>query len=228
MKHLTLIFLLLFISCRSQDVTTKKADEIETLATELCENFNRNWEQQSKLQLELVQKEILKDTLNEDVLRKLNTLNYKLTRYLWKNCSKYQLKSYTLGSLLTRVLDIDNTFSNDEFKNLENQIKEVENLKKIQIMVVTIDDLYPYKDAIEYSIELGNKWGIGKYPENGGVMIILDKQNRQIRISTDEILRQKLTDEECSKIIQKATSFFKEKEFYNGLSLMIEEIKNNI
>jgi len=229
MKHLIIILFFLIFSCKSQRITTtNELDKVGNLATELCEKFDGNLENQIKLQTDLIQKEVLRDSFNQDVVRNLNTLNYRLTRNLWKNCSKYKLKSYALGSLHTRVLDIDNTLSIDEFEKLESKIEEIESLKNIQIIIVTIDDLFPYKNVTEYSIEQGNYWKIGKYPENGGVIIVLDKNDRKIRISTDNTLRQKLTDNECDLIVQNAMSYLKDNKYFNGLLEIVNEINKNI
>lgn len=219
----------IFLSCKAQKTTTEnKLMSTESITERLCSQFDNDFENQSKLQTEMIQKESQKNPFNENILSDLNVLNYKTTRELWKNCKKYKLKHYALGSIFTRVLDIDNTLNYKEENEIELKIKNLETKKKVQLMIVTIDDLYPYKDLTEYSIEQVNSWGIGKYPVNGGIIIVLDKKDRNIRLSTDYKLKKELTNKECEEVIEILKPFLKEKKYLEGLKMAIEEIDARI
>ncbi len=229
MKYSILIFIIFLLGCKTQEVTTnKKIQPNESITEKLCEKFDDNWENQFTLQSEIVLKKTLSKQEDENILNNLNKHNYIITRELWKNCSKYKIKNYSLGSLFTKILDIDNTLLVNQFNELENKIETLEKSKKIQLMIVTIDDLFPYNDVTEYSIEQGNIWKIGYYPKNGGIIIVLDKSDKQIRMSTDNKLRKNLTDNECLQIIETLKPFFKEGKYFEGLTQMINEIEERI
>ncbi|WP_149304994.1 TPM domain-containing protein [Pareuzebyella sediminis] len=234
MKYSIIILLGLFISCKTNRTTTNlDSKPSESLAEKLCNQFDDNIENQLKLQMKLIQEESLKN-LDEKInnesnpLSEINVLNYKTTRDLRKNCSKYKIKYYALGSIFTRVLDIDNTLNNKEEDEIELKIENLEKEKKVQLMIVTIDDLYPYEGITEYSIEQGNDWNVGKYAENGGLIVVLDKNDRNIRLSTDNKLKKELTDKECEEIIEFLKPLFKEKRYTKGLNIMIDQINQRI
>ncbi|GAA4280048.1 TPM domain-containing protein [Gaetbulibacter aestuarii] len=234
MKYSIIILLGLFISCKANRITTNlDSKPSENLTEKLCNQIDDNIENQLKLQMKLIQEESLKN-LDEKIkngsnpLSELNVLNYITTRHLWKNCPKYKIKYYALGSIFTRVLDIDNTLNNKEVDEIKLKIENLEKEKMVQLMIVTIDDLYPYKDITEYSIEQGNNWKIGKYQENGGIIVVLDKNDRNIRLSTDNKLKKELTDKECEEIIEFLKPLFKEKEYSKGLKIMIDKINERI
>ncbi len=51
-----------------------------------------------------------------------------------------------------------------------------------EIAIVTISSFEPYETLFEYSLELGNYWGIGKKDKNNGIAIVFGQKIRQIRI----------------------------------------------
>ncbi len=230
MKYIPILFLTFSIICNCQTVNYKSDSlSIEIVSKNLCDQFDENSDNQAELQIKTVQEKILKNIKTKTTpINDLNALNYKITRELWKNCSKYKLKFYLLGNIFTRILDLDNTFNYLEEKELELEIKKLENSKKIQLLVITNDDLFPYSDISEYSIELGNNWKIGKYSQNGGIIIILNKNDKEIRLSTDDKLRKELTDSECEEIINDIKSYFKNQNYLEGLKIIIHEINEKI
>jgi uncharacterized protein len=72
-----------------------------------------------------------------------------------------------------------------------------------QLIVVTLPDLGG--DTIEsYGFQLGRHWGIGQKEENNGLLLIVAKAERKIRIEVGYGLEGEMTDAIASQIIQGA------------------------
>ena len=70
-----------------------------------------------------------------------------------------------------------------------------------QFIVVTLPDLGG--ETIEaYGFQLGRHWGIGQKEENNGLLLIVAKAERKIRIEVGYGLEGEMTDAIASQIIQ--------------------------
>lgn len=78
-----------------------------------------------------------------------------------------------------------------------NHAKETTN----QICVVFIESFEPYETLFQYSLDLGNYWGVGQKGKDNGILIVFGKKIRQIRIQVGYGLENKLKDEEVKRII---------------------------
>ena len=93
-----------------------------------------------------------------------------------------------------------------------------------QLVVATITSL----DGLQihnYGHCLGNRWGIGDAVRDDGVIILLAKSERQMRIATGIGAEDLLTDEEAGRIVRQMTPRFRDGQIATGLLLGIEAIK---
>lgn len=71
-------------------------------------------------------------------------------------------------------------------QTLKKMLYEIEYSSGVEIAVVTIDSFGTYKTSAKtwegFSTGLFNNWGIGNLPENNGVLIMISKNDRKIRI----------------------------------------------
>jgi uncharacterized protein len=69
-----------------------------------------------------------------------------------------------------------------------------------QIVVVTIDDLQGY-DIADYGYQLGRHWEVGQKGKDNGVLLIVAKTERKVRIEVGYGLEGDLTDAVSSNIV---------------------------
>lgn len=92
-----------------------------------------------------------------------------------------------------------------------------------QICIVTI--ARPREDLADYAQDLANRWGIGKKGKDNGVVIVMSKASRKVRIATGLGLEEKLTDAMCKHVIDdKMIPKFRDGEYGRGLIDGVREI----
>jgi uncharacterized protein len=118
-----------------------------------------------------------------------------------------------LPELTGRVVDEAALLSPDAEQRLGHVLAEHERGTSNQVVVVTLDTLDG--ESIEhFGLRLGNGWGIGQSKENArylkdgkllfdnGVLLIIAKQDRRVRIEVGYGLERTLTDDESLHIIE--------------------------
>jgi uncharacterized protein len=69
-----------------------------------------------------------------------------------------------------------------------------------QVVVVTVNDLQGY-DIADYGYQLGRHWGVGQKGKDNGVLLIVAKAERKVRIEVSYGLEGNLTDAISSNIV---------------------------
>lgn len=119
--------------------------------------------------------------------------------------------------LTGRVVDNARMIGNSDEWTLKKKLKSHEDATTNQVVVVTIDSLDGYSIE-EYGYQLGREWGIGQKDKDNGVLLIIAKQDRKIRIEVGYGLEDKLTDAIAGNIIRtKISPAFKRGQFGIGI-----------
>ncbi|MCX8166852.1 MAG: TPM domain-containing protein [Candidatus Micrarchaeota archaeon] len=121
------------------------------------------------------------------------------------------------------VNDYADMLSQQEELTLENALRDVEKNLTIEIAVVTINSLEG--DTVEnFANNLFEKWKIGKKNDNG-LLILIAKNEREIRIEVGYGLEPIITDGRAKRIIDELmVPNFKQGNYYVGIALAINEI----
>lgn len=123
-----------------------------------------------------------------------------------------------------RVVDNANMLDASVERNIDNLLKGHETATTNQIVVVTLDNLGGY-DIETYGYELGRHWGIGQKDQNNGVLLIVAKKERKVRIEVGYGLEGTLTDAISSNIIQALiVPQFKKGRFSQGIEVGTQAI----
>lgn len=84
------------------------------------------------------------------------------------------------------VNDFAKIIDNTKQKALKKELRDTEYYSGVEIVVVTVKSYGHYKTGAssweEFSTSLFNKWGIGNLPDNNGVLVLVSKEDRKIRI----------------------------------------------
>lgn len=127
------------------------------------------------------------------------------------------------------VNDFEGIFTPEQVKVLNEQVAKHEKETTNDIAIATIASFEPYANLFDYSLALANQWDIGRKDKKNGIVIVMGKQIRQIRIQVGYGLESKLRDEEAKRIIdQTMVPEFKKGDYYAGLKKGLAEIIKEI
>jgi uncharacterized protein len=122
------------------------------------------------------------------------------------------------------VSDFANVLSPQEEAYLESLAVELERNTTAELAVVTVPSLEGM-EAEQYSIELAEKWKVGKKGVDNGVILLLAPAERRVRIEVGYGLEGALTDVRASRIIrEKMIPHFSKDAWFDGLRAGAESI----
>lgn len=112
---------------------------------------------------------------------------------------------------------------NSEIK-LENQIKNIYKMSGPQLQVLTVESLQG--EAIEeFSIRVAENWKIGRKDSGNGVILIISKNDRKVRIEVGDGAEGVITDFKAHKMIRDyLVPSFKKGAYSEGILLTVEAI----
>lgn len=127
-------------------------------------------------------------------------------------------------ALSARVTDLTGTLSAEQRQALETRLAELEARKGAQIVVLLLPSTQP--EAIEqFGIRLAEAWRAGRKAVDDGVIVILAKEDRRVRIEVGYGLEGALNDVTARRIIaERMTPRFAQGDYFGGLSSGIEAI----
>ncbi len=122
------------------------------------------------------------------------------------------------------VIDETNTLRQSDIDLLESKLKTYHDSTSTQIAIRIISSLDGY-DLVNYSNALASKLGIGQKGKDNGLLILVVKNDRKIRIEVGYGLEGSLPDLATKQIIDDIiTPQFKNGDFYLGLDAAADDI----
>jgi uncharacterized protein len=122
------------------------------------------------------------------------------------------------------VNDLATFLNNDEVQLLEAKLKAYNDSTSTQIAIVTIINLGGFSE-VEYAQKLFETWGIGQKGKDNGLLLLVSKEDRKMRIHTGYGLEGKIPDVISSQIIQnQLVPNFKAGNFYQGFNAATDQI----
>ena len=138
-------------------------------------------------------------------------------------CDAAQVRAESAGhassqlALLGRVSDHAQILPEASEKNLSTRLEALERRTHHQLVIVTVPSLGG-REISHYSLDLANRWGIGRKGYNDGVMILLAPNERKVRIEVGYGLEKQLSDDLCDEIIQEEMlPRFRENDYPGGI-----------
>jgi len=122
------------------------------------------------------------------------------------------------------VLDLTGTLRPEEAAALKSRLLEFEKQKGSQIAVLIVPTTQP--ESIEqYSIRVADAWKVGRAEPDDGVILLVAKDDRAVRIEVGTGLEGALPDVIASRIIsQVIVPHFREGDFSGGINAAITRI----
>jgi len=122
------------------------------------------------------------------------------------------------------VNDFAKMLSSGTATSLEQQLKDFEAQTSTEVAVVTIESLEG-EDLEGYSHRLAESWGVGQKNTNNGVVLLIAKADKKIRIEVGRGLEGALPDIIAKEIVDlDITPSFKEGKFDEGVTKGVAKI----
>lgn len=122
------------------------------------------------------------------------------------------------------VRDETNTLSNVQTQALNEKIQGYRDRTGNQLAVLIIPTIT--NDYLEnFSINVARTWGVGEAGKNNGALLLVVKNDRQLRIEVGSGLEGSLTDLRASRIIRdRITPDFRQGKYYQGINAGLDGI----
>lgn len=122
-----------------------------------------------------------------------------------------------LPLLAARVTDLTGTLAADQRAELEAALAAIEQARGAQVAVLLVPTTQP--ETIEqFGIRLAEAWKVGRRGVNDGVIIIVAKNDRKMRIEVGYGLEGAIPDAMAKRIIaEQMTPRFRQGDFHGGL-----------
>jgi len=126
--------------------------------------------------------------------------------------------------LSARVTDLTGTLDVSQKQILETRLAEFEAKKGVQIAVLLVPTTQP--ETIEqYGIRVSEAWKLGRKGIDDGVLLLVAKEDRTLRIEVGYGLEGVIPDAVAKRIISETIiPYFKNANYYNGIAIGVEQL----
>ena len=197
------------------------AQTIASMSATICDSIKKIEElDENELrhaQLSIYHREMVKyPTLKVDITglnrpRQFNEYNYKINRQLLKTCPEF-IDQFSLLPL-SKILDVEGLFNREQYDSLESAIVEFIYLKKIDLVVITMDEVEPYQNLDEFADAQLHKLKVGARYEQGGILIVISKELNDAHIALTGSTQKFISESDCNEFLPSdlspVTSYFK-------------------
>ncbi|MDD2729860.1 TPM domain-containing protein [Malikia sp.] len=126
--------------------------------------------------------------------------------------------------LSARVIDQTATLTEPQRRALEDKLAAFERERGSQVVVLLLRTTAP-EDIFSYTQRLGDAWKIGRKEVGDGVLLVVAKDDRTLRIATAKAVEGAIPDLMASRIIEAViTPRFKQGDFAGGLDAGVDQI----
>ncbi len=138
------------------------------------------------------------------------------------------LAQQAVPQLTSRVVDTAQILSAGEAGSIETQLARIEQERGAQIVVLLVNSTAP-EDISSYANRVANAWKIGRRDVGDGVLIIIAKEDRKLRIEVAKSLEGAIPDLAAKQIISNALApALKAGQYAQGIEAAIEQLDQRI
>jgi uncharacterized protein len=131
-------------------------------------------------------------------------------------------------ALVAHVMDATGTLESSQKAALEAKLAALEATKGAQVVVLMVPTTSP-EDMASYANRVGNVWKIGRKGVGDGVLLVVAKDDRKVRIEVAKTLEGAIPDLAAKQIIDQAlTPRFKLGDYAGGLDAAVDQLAARI
>jgi uncharacterized protein len=129
-----------------------------------------------------------------------------------------------IPELSYRVTDLTATLSDQEAATLENRLAAFEAKKGSQIAILIVPTTQP-EDIAQFGIRVAEAWKIGRKNVDDGVILIVAKEDRKLRLEVGYGLEGVISDAIAKRVISETiTPFFKRGDYVGGIDAGVTQL----
>lgn len=133
-----------------------------------------------------------------------------------------------MPALASSVIDQTGTLSATDKAALETRLRTLEQTRGAQIVVLMVPTTAP-EDIAAFANRVGNTWKIGRRDVGDGVLVIVAKNDRKMRIEVAKALEGAIPDIAAARIIDGAMKpRFQQNDYAGGLDAAITQLSARI
>jgi len=126
--------------------------------------------------------------------------------------------------LTARVMDSTGTLQPAERARLEARLQSFEQTQGTQIVVLMVPSTAP-EDIVDYTQRVGDAWKIGRKQVGDGLLLVIAKSDRTLRIAPAKALEGAVPDLAARRIIEEAiTPRFRQGDFAGGIEAGLDQL----
>ena len=131
-------------------------------------------------------------------------------------------------ALVAHVIDATGTLESSQKAALEAKLAALEAAKGSQVVLLMLPTTAP-EDIASYANRVGNTWKIGRKGVGDGVLLVVAKDDRKVRIEVAKALEGAIPDLAAKQIIEQAlTPRFKVGDYAGGLDAAVDQLAARI
>ncbi|MDT8989434.1 TPM domain-containing protein [Curvibacter sp. APW13] len=135
-----------------------------------------------------------------------------------------QVNVQSVPALSSHVIDQTGTLNAAQRQALDNRLAAFEQEKGTQLVVLIVASTAP-EDIASYANRVGNTWKIGRKDVGDGLLLIVAKNDRKLRIEVAKALEGAIPDLAAKRVIDQAiTPHFKQGDYAGGVQSGVEQL----
>jgi uncharacterized protein len=139
-------------------------------------------------------------------------------------CALTAWAQVAVPELTRRVTDLTSTLSADQVAALEGKLAAFESQRGSQIAVLIVPTTEP-EDIAQFGIRVADEWKVGRDKVDDGVILIVAKDDRKLRLEVGYGLEGAIPDAIAKRVIAETiTPYFKAGDFYGGIDAGVAQL----
>lgn len=120
--------------------------------------------------------------------------------------------------------DLTGTLTAQQLADIDNSLRAFEEAKGSQIALLLVPSTQP-ETIEEYALRVAEQWKLGRKKVDDGVILLIAKNDRSLRIEVGYGLEGALNDATAKRIIEEIiTPHFRQNDFYGGIRAGLDHI----
>ena len=127
-------------------------------------------------------------------------------------------------ALTARLIDQTHTLSSEQALAIEGQLRAIEEKSGSQVVVLMVPTTAP-EDIAAYAWRVADSWKIGRKSVGDGVLVVIAKEDRRMRIEVARALEGAIPDLAAARIIdQRMAPRFRQNDYAGGIRDALTEL----
>ena len=144
---------------------------------------------------------------------------------LFNNTAFAKLEVPAAPPLERPIIDQTESLANEDINRIAQLINAERQKKSFQIGVLMIPTLGSDDSLEEYSLKVARQWGVGDKKKSNGVLLLIAKNDRKMRIEVGNGMEGSLTDARASQIIRNTIApKFRSGDYAGGVEAGVKRI----